>query len=141
MTKRGRIVGVIVATAALTIPAVADANKIRHRGSVQGDERSKVQFKVKKKKGDLVKVTGLQFRRVDVTCDDGAVGEVTARIPDFRLKGKKFTRKGPLRGPGINNGSLRAFGKLRSGGRKAKGNVRIAFKSDSGAGCGTGRLN
>jgi hypothetical protein len=141
MRNRGRIAGAVVATLALALPAAADAKKIKHRGSIQGVASAKVQFKVTKKNGDLIKVSGLRFKKVPVQCDDGAQGSITASIPTFPLQGKKFTRKGPIRGPGINNGTLRAFGKIRGGGRRAKGNVRIAFKSDGGAGCGTGKLN
>ncbi len=142
MRQRGTIAGVVAATLVLLVPAAAEANKIKHRGSIQGIPSAKVKFQVKKEGGDLRKVSNMRFNRVPVQCDDGSAGTITAQLPNFGLANKKkFTRKGRIKGPGINNGTLRAFGKLRSGGKKAKGNVRIAFKSDTGAGCGTGALN
>lgn len=138
MRKR-RVLGVLVATLALAVPATADAKKIKHRGSIQGVPTAKVKFSVKKKRGKIVKVANMTFKDLPVLCANGASGTITAIMPSFNPHGKSFTKRGPIRGPGINNGTLRVHGKFRKGGRKAKGNVQIAFKSDAGFGCGTGK--
>lgn len=140
MRKWGSAAAMTALLVALTVPAAAEANKIAHRGSIVGVPSAKVKFKVKKKQGDLRSVSNLRFKQIPVQCDDGASGFITAEIPNFPLSGKKFTRKGPIRGPGVSNGTLRAFGKFRRGGRVARGNVKIAFKASSGVGCGTNRL-
>lgn len=131
-----------VAVLALALPAAASADTIKHEGSIDGVPEAEVKFAVKKTDGELLKVTDLRFNHVPVTCDDASSGTVTAQLPSFGLRGRdKFTRKGPIQGAGISDGTLRAFGKLASNGKQARGNVRIAFKSSSGAGCGTNDLN
>ncbi len=127
---------------ALALPAAAGAETIKHAGTIVGQPGATVKFAVKKTDGRLQKVTNLRFNRVPVTCEDGTGGAIIAQLPNFGLAGKeKFTRKGPIRGVGINEGTLRAFGKLKSNGKRARGNVRIAFSSASGSGCGTSLLN
>lgn len=131
-----------VAMLALALPASASAKTIKHEGSIDGVPAAKVKFAVKKNDGELKKVTNLHFNQVPVTCEDGSGGTVTAQLPSFALEGKnKFTRKGPIEGAGISDGTLRAVGKLAGNGKQARGNVRIAFKSSSGSGCGTDVLN
>ena len=139
--SRAAIAG-IAGLMALAMPTTAGADTIKHEGTIAGQPGAQVKFAVKKNDGRLQKVTNLRFNRVPVTCDDGTGGAITAQLPNFGLGDKeKFTRKGPIQGAGISDGTLRVFGKIRSNGRKARGNVRIAFKSSSGSGCGTGVLN
>lgn len=127
---------------ALALPASASANTIKHEGSIDGVPAAKVKFAVKKNDGELKKVTNLHFSRVPVTCEDGSGGTVTAQLPNFALEGKdKFTRKGPIEGAGISDGTLRAFGKFAGNGKRATGNIKIAFESSSGSNCGTKRLD
>ena len=133
-----RIAGLMV----LAMPTAAGAETIKHEGSIEGLPAAKVKFAVKKNDRRLQKVVNLRFDRVPVTCEDGTSGAITAQLPNFSLRGKeKFTRQGPIQGVGISDGVLRAFGTLESNGKKAQGNVRIAFKSSSGSGCGTSVLN
>lgn len=140
MGMRGRLTAVAVTALALAIPATADAKKIKHRGSLQGVSSAKVSFAVKKKNGKLVKVSNMRFRNLPVSCDDGASGTISAAIPNFRLRdSKRFTRRGPIRGPGINNGQLKVQGKLMGGGKRAKGTIKITFRSNGGSDCGTGK--
>jgi hypothetical protein len=140
MRMRRSLAATLALTAVVVVAAPAEAKKITHRGSVVGIPSAKVKFKVQKDDGELERIVNLRFNRVPVTCEDGAGGVITAELPNFGIDGRKFTRKGPVRGVGIENGTLRAFGKLRSNGKRATGNVKIAFRSGSGSGCGTGHL-
>ncbi len=131
-----------IAVLTLAVPASAIAETIKHEGAIEGVPSATVKFAVTKNAGELLEVTNLRFNRVPVTCEDGSGGLVTAQLPTFGLREKtKFTRNGPIQGVGITDGTLRAFGKLRSGGKQAQGTVRIAFKSSAGSGCGTSELN
>lgn len=131
-----------IAVLALALPASATADTIKHEGSIDGVPSAQVKFAVKRNDGELRKVTDLRFNHVPVTCEDGSNPAVTVRLPSFGLFAKdRFTRKGPIQGVGISDGTLRAFGKFARNGKQARGNVRIAFKSSSGSGCGTSELN
>lgn len=121
---------------ALAGAGVAEAAKIKHRGSIVGVPSAKVKFQVKKDRGELERLVNLRFNRIPITCADGSTGSVSAQLPNFPINGKDFTRKGAIRGPGIQNGTLRAAGRFRAGGKRASGTVRVAFKT-AGVGCGT----
>jgi hypothetical protein len=121
----------------LALAGTADAATIKHRGTLVGVPTAKVKFAVKKKEGDLKKIRSLTFKNIPVTCADGSGGTLDGQLRSFGLNGKRFTRKGRISGPGIDNGTLRVAGKLRRNGKVAKGNVRAAFTSSGGVGCGT----
>jgi hypothetical protein len=129
--------GVLALTLALVVSGVALAGKIRHEGSLVGVTGTSVKFAVKKKAGDLVSISNLRFQNIPVTCSDGTGGTISGEMPNFPVRGKEFTRRGPVTGPGINNGRLRVAGRFRRGGRVAEGQVRVSFKAANGAGCGT----
>jgi hypothetical protein len=131
-------VGVVLALAAtLAFASTAQAATIKHRGNLVGIPSAKVKFAVKKRDGDLKKLRDLTIKNIPVTCADGSGGTLDGQLQTFGLSGKRFTRKGPIRGPGIDNGFLRVAGKLRRNGKVAKGKVRAAFTSSAGVGCGT----
>ncbi|MGH2954000.1 MAG: hypothetical protein ACRDK9_08270 [Solirubrobacterales bacterium] len=135
--RRLTLCGTVALALCLALPGAADATKIKHRGTLVGVPSATVKFAVKKKRGDLKRITKLRFDDVPVTCADGSVGVVFGELRSFGLSGKRFTRKGRIQGIGIQDGRLRVAGKLRRGGKVAKGKVRVAFKSSSGVGCGT----
>jgi len=122
---------------ALALATAAQAGTIKHRGNLTGVQSAKVKLGVKKKSGDLKGIRSLTFKNIPVTCADGSGGTLDGQLQSFGLSGKRFTRKGPIRGPGIDNGTLRVAGKLRRNGKVAKGKVRAAFTASSGVGCGT----
>ena len=128
---------VLASVALIALPATASAEKIKLSGSVVGVPTSSVKMGVLKKHGDIKAVTQITFARVPVTCADGTGGAIRGELAPFRVRGKDFTRKGPIRGIGINNGFLRVAGKFSRGGKVAKGKVRFSFQNNAGAGCGT----
>ncbi|MQA74448.1 MAG: hypothetical protein GEU88_08950 [Solirubrobacterales bacterium] len=123
--------------AALALPATASAEKVKLEGTVTDVPSSKVKVGVKKKHGEIRKITSMKFRKVPVTCSDGSSGAINGNLPLFPVRGNDFTRKAKIRGTGIESGFVKVAGKFRRGGKVVKGTVRFSFKSESGAGCGT----
>ena len=125
---------------ALLLPATAaGAGKIRLEGEVAFAAGSKVLITVTKKEGHIGKITKLKFQRVPLNCQDGQGGAISGRtLGSFPVRGKDFTRKTKISGPGIRNGFFRVSGRFRRGGKTAKGKVRFSIKRSDGIGCGTG---
>ncbi|HEX2129581.1 MAG TPA: hypothetical protein VHF58_10240 [Solirubrobacterales bacterium] len=139
MKKAGLCAAAILVSLAVAVPAQAD--KLKLRGSLIGVPTATVKMGVEKRHGDIKRVTSITFKRVPVNCADGTGGEIQGQLTGFGVRGKDFTRKGPIRGTGINNGFLRVAGKFSRGGKVAKGNVRFSFQNNAGAGCGTDDVN
>ena len=135
MKKAGLCAAVVLASLAVAVPAQAD--KLRLQGSLIGVPTATVKMGVQKKHGDIKRVTSITFKHVPVNCADGSAGEIQGQLLGFGVRGREFTRKGPIRGTGIHNGFLRVAGKFSRGGKVAKGKVRFSFQNDAGAGCGT----
>jgi len=134
-----RIVVSAILVVALALPAAAIAGKIKLDGGVTGAQGSRVQLTVTKKSGDIAKITKLKFQRVPLNCQDGAAAAINGRtLRAFPVRGKDFTRKTKISGPGIGNGFFRVSGKFRRGGKVAKGSVRFSIQRTDGVGCGTG---
>jgi hypothetical protein len=132
------LAGIVVV---LAVPATASAGKIKLQGNVAGTPSSNVQLTVRKDEGDLEKITKLKFQRVPLNCSDGTSGAISGQtVRSFEVRGKDFTRRTRIAGPGISKGFFRVSGKFRRGGRVAKGFVRFAITSTTGAGCGTGNV-
>lgn len=115
----------------------AHADKVKHRGSVKGAPDSSVKFALKKRNGELIKVTNLKFKRIPVVCEDGAGGEIQGELSNFGVKGRKFRKRGRIQGTGIENGRIRVKGQFRKKGKRAEGRIKIAFQASSGQACGT----
>jgi hypothetical protein len=129
------------AVVALAFPAWAAAGSINLKGQVVGQPQSRASITVVKKHGDLVAIGGISFKRVAVLCSNGTSGAISGSDSRrFKIRGKNFTRKTRVLGPGIDHGYFRATGKFRRGGKAVKGNVRFAFTASDGAGCGTGKV-
>jgi hypothetical protein len=136
-----RTIPAAAAVAALAFPAWAAAGSINLKGQVVGQPRSKAAITVVKKHGDLVAIGGISFKRVAVLCSNGTGGTISGSDSRrFKIRGKNFTRKTRVLGPGIDHGYFRATGKFRRGGKAVKGNVRFAFTASDGSGCGTGKV-
>lgn len=134
-----RKAGIVVATlVALSLPASANADKFQLNGQVAGAPAAKVRVGVIKEHGEVKRVTAIRVRRVPVTCEDGTAGALNANINGFKVKGRSFTKRGPLDGVGIRKGFVRVAGKFRRRGKVAKGTVRFAFQKTGGIGCGSG---
>ncbi len=132
----------LVAAATLGLAAGASAKKLKLEGQVVGQAQSRVQITVvRDSHKNLKAVTKVAFKKVTATCSDGTGGAISGADPrPFSIGGKNFTRKTRVLGTGIDHGYFKATGKFRRGGKAVKGNVRFAFKTTTGAGCGTGKL-
>ena len=136
-------IGALVALVAIgTLAAGASAEKLKLKGQLVGQPRSKAQLTiVRDKHNNLEAVKKIKFTRVAATCSDGSGGAISGADPrSFSIHGKNFTRKTRVLGTGIDHGYFKATGKFRRGGKAVKGTVRFAFKTTTGAGCGTGRV-
>ncbi len=124
---------------ALALPATAaGAGKIALKGEVVGVPTSGVAITITKDQASIGKITKLNFNRVPLSCSDGQTGVVSgSSTRSFEVRGKNFTRRTRIAGPGIQNGFFRVSGKFRRGGRVAKGFVRFSLKTTTGAGCGS----
>ena len=133
----------LVAVASLALAASASAEKLRLSGEIVGQPQSKAQITVlRNKHKNLKAVLKVKFTKVEATCEDGSSGTISGSDPRaFRIGGKNFTRKTRVLGTGIDRGYFKATGKFRRGGKAVKGTVRFAFKTTSGVGCGTGRVD
>jgi hypothetical protein len=135
--RRFAVLAILVVV--LALPAAAIAGKIELKGGVAGAQGSSVQVTVTKKSGHIGKITKLKFQRVPLNCQDGQAAAISGRtLRSFPVRGKDFTRKTKISGPGIGNGFFRVSGKFRRGGKVAKGSVRFSIQRTDGVGCGTG---
>jgi hypothetical protein len=132
----------LVAVASLALASGASAEKLRLKGEIVGQPQSKAQITVLRNKHKNLKgILKVKFTKVNATCDDGSSGTISGADPrPFSIGGKNFTRKTRVLGTGIDKGYFKATGKFRRGGKAVKGKVRFAFKTTSGAGCGTGNV-
>lgn len=130
------------ATLTLAMAATASATNLNLSGQVVGQPKSKAKITVHKNgQGNLTQIRSITFQRVAAQCSDGSSGAISGSDPrTFAIHGKNFTRKTRVLGSGIKHGYFKATGKFRRGGKAVKGNVRFAFKTTSGAGCGTGKV-
>jgi hypothetical protein len=137
-----RVAALTALAVALALPAAAmGAGKIKLEGGVAGAQASNVQVTVTKKGGEIGKITKLKFQRVPINCQDGQGGAISGRtLGSFQVRGRDFTRRTRISGPGIQNGFFRVSGRFRRGGKVAKGSVRFAIQRPDGIGCGTGDL-
>ena len=67
--RRGTLIAVLVA--AIAVPAAAAATTSKFKGSVVGDENSKVTFKVIKNENGKRRVDVPKAKRLDATCEMG----------------------------------------------------------------------
>lgn len=67
--RRGALIAVL--TAAVAVPTAAAATNVKFRGSVTGDENSKVTFKVIKNENGKRRVDMPKSRRLNATCQSG----------------------------------------------------------------------
>jgi len=134
---RTKLATALTALFVFALPAVAQAGKIEHRGTVTGVPGTEIKFTLQKRGGELKRINHMAFRDIPYTCDQGPGGAIDADLPSFRISGNDFTRKVILEGPGIDTGSLRVAGQFSRGGNRASGQVRFSFKQPSGAKCGT----
>ncbi len=132
----------LVSAATLGLAAGASAKKLKLDGQVVGQSQSRVQITViRDSHNNLQAIRKVAFKKVSALCDDGSSGAISGSDPrKFVIGGKNFTRKTRVLGTGIDHGYFKATGKFRRGGKAVKGNVRFAFKTTSGAGCGTGKV-
>lgn len=130
----------LAALLVLAAPAVAQAGKIKHRGTITDVPGTYVKFTVKKKNGELKSITNMSFIDIPVTCNEGSSGPLRLDVSSFPVSGKDFIRKGQFGGPDIEDGLLRLSGRFFKGGKRASGEVRASFQSPSGAACGTDDL-
>lgn len=138
MRKVGMI-AIVALIAGLALAASASAAKLKLRGQIVGQPQSKAQITVIRDRHNNLQAVGrIKFTKVTATCDDGTGGAISGSDPrQFPISGKNFTRKTRVQGVGIDHGYFKATGKFRRGGKAVKGSVRFAFKTTSGAGCGT----
>ncbi len=122
----------------MVFPATALAEQIKLKGEIVGVPTSGVRITITKDDGAIGKISKLSFNRVPLTCSDGSAASVSgSALQAFEVRGKNFTRRTSIAGPGIQNGFFRVSGKFRRGGKTAKGFVRFSLKTTTGAGCGT----
>jgi hypothetical protein len=136
------LLATLVLALALFVPASSSAaGKLKLEGAVAFAQGSKVQLTVTKKSGHIGKITKLKFEGLPLNCQDGQTAAISGRtLRSFPVRGKDFTRRTKISGPGIRNGFFRVTGNFRRGGRVAKGAVRFSIKRTDGVGCGTGDL-
>lgn len=139
---RTTAIATVLGVAAMALAPAASAEKLKLSGQVVGQPQSKAQITViRDRHRNLQAVRKVQFKKVNALCDDGSSGTISGSDPrKFAVGGKNFTRKTRVLGTGIDHGYFKATGKFRQGGKAVKGNVRFAFKTTTGAGCGTGKL-
>jgi hypothetical protein len=140
--RKVALLATLVLALALFVPASSSAaGKLKLEGAVAFAQGSKVQLTVTKKSGHIGKITKLKFEGLPLNCQDGQTAAISGRtLRSFPVRGKDFTRRTKISGPGIRNGFFRVTGNFRRGGRVAKGAVRFSIKRTDGVGCGTGDL-
>jgi hypothetical protein len=126
----------------LAVAGIAAAAAIRHEGTVEGVEGSKVRFAVVKRDGELKKIRNLKFQDLPASCSDGSATTVVelalAKLP---IDGKRFAASFPVRGEGLASGRARYRGRFRKGGKRASGKIGVEYTLTTGVSCQTGELD
>ncbi|HKJ35225.1 MAG TPA: hypothetical protein VKA36_01540 [Solirubrobacterales bacterium] len=122
-----------LAVLVLGSPAIAEAKKIRHRGTLVGVEESRVTLRVTVKKGKVRKVSAFKAVGVQTRCDKGLFGSTFQA-----LNPTKVTRKGNfkevLKNP--DGAKLTISGTVRKRGKRVRGFVK-SNRFDGGEATGT----
>ena len=134
-----KLAAALIAMFLLTMPAVARADKIQHRGGLIGVPGTHVKFAVKTRGGEPRRINNMAFIDVPVTCEGDGGGTIDGFLLSFRVRGHDFTREGKIEGEGIQGGFLRVEGDFSRRGRRASGTVRFSFESAGGT-CATQRV-
>jgi hypothetical protein len=123
------IAALAAATAALLAPASALAKNFQQTGTVKGDQVAVVKLRVALKNGHPAKIAGFRALNVQARCGKKDVRITLRAVTPIRVRDDD-TFKARLADD--EGGLLRLAGKVRKGGRKAKGHLSTnEFKSGS----------
>jgi hypothetical protein len=125
-----RKIAVLAATAAgLALPATAQAKNFQQTGYIKGDRDAVVKLRVGLENGQPAKIAGFRALHVRATCGRDKVRITLRAVTTIHVR-RDHTFKARLSDD--NGGVLRIAGKVRDGGRKAKGHLSTnEFKSGS----------
>lgn len=125
----------LTAMAVLAVPpALASAKRIQHLGEIAGNAESKVSLRLKKRRGEVRKVTGFKAEGALLRCerDDYSLEfQITGAIKV--AGGKKFKARVPSSDDPAEK--LRVAGRIKKGGRKVVGSVKSNELTREGQAC------
>jgi hypothetical protein len=106
-------------------------------GKFVGISGSRVCLKKTTQGDKLKKVTDFRFRGLPAQCDNGAKPRVRGKRAKIDGDGKRFrTRRLSILG-NFSSIEAKAVGKLKDGGKKVRGEVRVRFRNEADAACDT----
>jgi hypothetical protein len=124
-----RIAAIGIAAAALLAPASALAKNFQQTGSIKGDRVAVVKLRVAVANGHPTKIAGFRALNVQARCGKDDVRITLRAVTPIRVR-DDHTFKARLADD--EGGVLRLAGKVKDGGRKAKGHLSTnEFKSGS----------
>jgi hypothetical protein len=93
-------------------------------------------MKAVSKGGKLLRVEDFRFRGLPAQCSGGTKPKLTGKQAKIGSSGKKFRTRHPKILGGFSHVNAKVVGKV-SGGKKARGTVRVRSQNNAGAACDT----
>jgi hypothetical protein len=117
-------------------PAPPPTIKKKLCGKFVGIHGSKVCMKAVSKGGKLLRVEDFRFSGLPAVCSGGTKPKIAGKQSKIGSSGKKFRTRHPRILGGFSHLDANVVGKV-SGGKKARGTVRVRAQNNAGAPCDT----